>query len=115
MELAHLPIQPIEIKKSNENPAYVDYCRGYPKNEFGNTVDIDCAIENALQKFRLNNAESKNIPNVGPSGEVDVHLWKYIGLKGLIKSFDSWIRGANKEEIIVKQLEKCAIKFYNEE
>lgn len=65
---------------SYENEEYSDYCKNYPKNKFGETADVDCAVMNKIKQFRVSKEPSTELSQVGPNGEIDVYLWKYIEL-----------------------------------
>lgn len=86
--------------KDTEEPKYVDYCRGAPKNKFNKTVDVDCAIDSIFPKFKSDKKKmSISLTQLGETGEIDVHMWKYAGLEGLAKKFKEWISGAAVKSI----------------
>ena len=79
---------------------YVDYCKGYPKNSYGKSIDVDCEIEHLFPRFKMNEKRSSlSIPQLGRTGEIDVHMWKYNGLTGLASDFEEVIKSADKESI----------------
>lgn len=44
----------------------IDYCRGYPKNIYGNTVNVDCAISNVVPEFKRNKEKTSiSLKNLG--------------------------------------------------
>ncbi len=45
-----------EFDISNK-PEKVDYCKNFPKNQFGQTVDIDCAFTKLVNEPRASNGE----------------------------------------------------------
>lgn len=83
--------------RNKENPKYVDYCREVPKNMYDKTEDVDCAVENVFQRFKLDAKKlSLSLTQLGKTGEIDVHMWKYNGLTGLASDFEGWIKNAEK-------------------
>ena len=81
-------------------PKHLDYCKDSPKNKYDNPVDVDCAVESFFPKFKTNEKRpSLSIPQLGKTGEIDVHMWKYNGLSGLASDFEEVIKSADKESI----------------
>ena len=89
---------------SYEDEEYSSYCENYPKNRFGQTADVDCAVKNKIKHFRVDKEPSTEISQVGPNGEIDVYLWKYIGLSQLIKTLGDLLinsyQDSNKNQFI---------------
>lgn len=89
---------------SYEDEEYSDYCEKYPKNKFGQTADVDCAVMNKIKQFRVDTQAQTKIKNTGKNGEIDVHFWKYTGLSRLANAFNDLIENSykniNKNEFI---------------
>ncbi len=82
---------------SYEDEEYSNYCENYPKNKFGQTADVDCALKNKIKHFRVDKEPSTEISQIGPLGETDVYLWKYIGLSQLTKTFGDLLVNSYKD------------------
>ena len=77
----------------------VDRCSAYPKNECGQTVDVNCAIRKAYQEILENpNEKSYEFKEIGNKCKTDLYFWKYDGLGDLASTFNDWIIDTNKEE-----------------
>ena len=86
--------------RNTEKPKYLDYCEGSPKNKYGNSVDVYCEVENFFPLFKTNEKRSSlSIPQLGKTGEIDVHMWKYNGLAGLANEFEDWMKSTDKASI----------------
>lgn len=86
--------------RNTEEPKYVDYCKGSPKNKYGNSENVRCAIKSEMQGFKADEGSFiLSIPQLGRTGEIDVHMWKYNGLTSLASEFEYWIKSADKESI----------------
>lgn len=101
---------------SYENEEYSDYCKNYPKNKFGQTSDVDCAVMNKIKQFRVSTQPQSKIKNTGRYGEIDVHFWKYIGLSRLAETFNDLLeksyKNINKNEFI-KEFISQTNDFFN--
>lgn len=85
---------------NTEKTKYLDYCKGSPKNKYENSVDVYCEVENFFPKFKTNEKRSSlSIPQLGKTGEIDVHMWKYNGLAGLASEFEDWMKSTDKASI----------------
>ena len=82
---------------SYENEEYSDYCENYPKNKFGQISDVDCAVMIKIKQFRANKEPSTELSQVGPNGETDVYLWKYVGLSQVTKAFNDLLVNSYKD------------------
>ena len=82
---------------SYEDEEYSDYCENYPKNKFGQTSDVDCAVRIKIKQFRANKEPSTELSQVGPNGETDVYLWKYVGLSQVTKAFNDLLVNSYKD------------------
>lgn len=82
---------------SYEDEEYSNYCENYPKNKFGQTADVDCAVKNKIKHFRVDTQPQAKIKNTGRYGEIDVHFWKYVGLSKLAETFNRYLKKFYKE------------------
>lgn len=86
--------------RNTEKPKHVDYCKDYPKNKYDKSESVRCAIKSELPGFKADEGSFiLSIPQLGKTGEIDVHMWKYNGLAGLASEFEDWIKSADKESI----------------
>ncbi len=92
----------------------IDYCRGYPKNIYGNTVNVECAISNVLPDFKRNKEKTSiSLKNLGEKGsETDVLMWKYKGLKDFTRAVCTYLENADNENAKEKFAEEIS-KFFN--
>lgn len=82
------------------NPPMVDYCKNYPKNKYGQTVDIDCATLSLITILKAHNGNAGNeINHVGPTGEQKINIWSYDKIESLFDDFRGWLTTA-KENFI---------------
>ena len=86
--------------RNTEKPKYLDYCKGFPKNKYNKSENIRCEIKSEMPSFKADNESfALSIPQLGKTGEIDVHMWKYNGLAGLASEFEDWMKNTDKASI----------------
>ena len=80
------------------HPAWRDVCKDYPKNQYNQTVDTNCAFFQLLNDQRVTDGRSSGEKTrIGPNGEHEIKMWHIDQIKGLGKEFANLILARNKE------------------
>ena len=75
-----------------------DICDGFPKNAFGQTTDIDCALLKLTLAQKTHKGTRPGAAyHVGPTGEHELYLWNGDQIFGLGKIFKQWIHEPLRE------------------
>ncbi len=75
-----------------------DFCSAYPKNQCGNTVDVNCALNKGFRDLEESGTPFTDSKGIGPNCQSSLYLWRYNALEGLAKTFYDWINDENKDE-----------------
>ncbi len=82
------------------NSAKVDYCKNFPKNQYGQTVDIDCAFTQLMHDQKASNGrKSGKAIRIGPNGDHEVRMWHVEQLKGFGKEIEHLAVSRNKDAL----------------
>lgn len=77
--------------------AKVDYCKNFPKNQYGKTVDLDCAFTQLMINQKASNGRSVGlVEHVGANGDHEIRIWNTDQIKGFVKQIEKWIKNRKK-------------------
>lgn len=77
--------------------AKVDYCKNFPKNQYGQTVDIDCAFTQLMHNQKASGGSSPGQAiKIGPNGDHEIRIWNTDQIKGFVKQIEKWIKNRKK-------------------
>lgn len=84
-----------------KEPRKVDYCKDFPKNQYGKTVDLDCAFTQLMIDQKASNGRSVGlVEHVGANGDHEIRIWN----KDQIQEF------ANEFKNLILKRKKNALK-----
>ena len=80
--------------------AKVDYCKNFPKNQYGQTVDIDCAFTQLLHNQKASGGSSPGQAiKIGPNGDHEIRMWHKEHILTLENTLKNWIKTSYKNVI----------------
>lgn len=81
--------------------AKVDYCKNFPKNQYGQTVDIDCAFTQLMHNQKASGGRNPGKAiKIGPNGDHEIRMWHKQHIFTLGETLKHWIK--NSGENILK-------------
>lgn len=83
-----------------KEPEMVDYCKNFPKNQYGQTVNINCAFRQLMIDKKANNGREPGIATrVGPNGDYEVRIWNKDQIQEFANEFKNLIQKRNKNAL----------------
>ena len=83
-----------------KEPRKIDYCKDFPKNQHGQTVDIDCAFTQLLHDQKASNGRSPGQAiKVGPNGDHEIRMWHKEHILTLENTLKNWVKTSHKNVI----------------
>ena len=82
---------------ATDAPDKVDYCQNFPKNQYGQTVDIDCAFTQLVRNQVTSDGRNPGKAiKIGPNGEHEIRLWHRQHILTLWKTLRAWLLNSGK-------------------
>lgn len=83
-----------------KEPEMVDYCKNFPKNKYGETVNINCAFRQLMIDKKANNGREPGIAtHVGPNGDHEVRIWNKDQIQEFANEFKNLILKRTKNSL----------------
>ena len=95
------------------HPEHKPLCEKYPKNQYNETTNLNCAFDELMSDQRLTEGMSTGIRSkIGPNGDYEIRLWHKDHIKALVPEYASLIFSRDKD-VEKNEYKKSLLKSVN--